>query len=251
MTAFHSNSSLAGSTYNNNTHNTNNNQASFRSSSFRLNNNNNNETNNNTIRSIPVTVVTNPTTTTPQSPPLEGGQANFNTSSQHLNNSSTSSGRYSDLSNLSLIYLKKGLSGSSSFHNKVNLYSNNQLSDISIDPDPDSQNSASPFGQYHHSQTMSHLNFHHSSNQNHQASVENLLTTIGSRRPVSANLNAANINRFIRPKLAVNASSTSTCNLANAGIAQSVSSGGSSIGGGILKPPLPQSRSTFSKSLIF
>lgn len=103
--------------------------------------------------------------------------------------------RHSDLSNLSLIYLKKGLSGSSSFHNKVNLYSNNFLAD----PDPDS--------------------------------MDNLLTTVDKK--TSASINTANINRFIGPKLAVNASSTSTCSL--------VGSGGSH------KPPLPHSKSSFSE----
>ena len=218
----------------NNNNNTNiiNNQNGFRSSSFKVNQSSNNKTTP-TTRQIPITVITsNNNTNTPSS------QSNYH--QNHYNHQQQQQNRYSDLSSLSLLHLKKGISASSSFQNKVNLYSNNQLSDISIDPDPSltmqqsTHSASSPLGYHYHTDIT-----------NHQTSMENLLTTVPSRRPLSTNLNTANINRFIRPKLAVNASSTSTSNLAN-------TSSSSSCGGDVFKPPLPQqSRSTFSMCFYF
>lgn len=222
---------------NNNSTNIINNQNGFRSSSFKVNQSLNNTTT--TTRQIPITVITSNNTNTPSS------QSSYH--QNHYSHQQQQQNRYSDLSSLSLLNLKKGISASSSFQNKVNLYSNNQLSDISIDPEPSlnmqqsTHSASSPLGYHYHTEITNQ--------QPHQTSMENLLTTVpsSSRRPLSTNLNTANINRFIRPKLAVNASSTSTSNLANTS-----SSSNSSCGGDVFKPPLPQqSRSTFSTCFLF
>lgn len=148
----------------------------------------------------------------------------------------------SGLSNLSLIYLKKSLSNSSSFQNKVNLYSNNRLVvDTNEEELAANESTVSTC-------VSPQMNDMKSSSAAATTTATSTKTTHnGNRRPASTHLNAANINRFIGPKLAVSASSTSTCSLSNAGLSAvgytSTTSDSSSH-----KPPLPHSKSAFSKS---
>lgn len=149
----------------------------------------------------------------------------------HFPYSSSSQQRHSDLSNLSFVYLKKTLSGSSSFQNKINLYSNNRLTADSP-TESETQNAESTTL----STMASNGDSTSRSNQVAQHAYKENMCESG-KRTVSNHLNAANINRFIGPKLAISASSTSTCCLANAGVSN----------GGLHKPPLPHSKSSFSK----
>lgn len=144
---------------------------------------------------------------------------------------------HSDLSNLSLIYLKKGVSSSSSFHNKINLYSNNRhTSDSTSDSTQQKDEEQEGEFQMDHKQTPKIM-----------SSMESLLTTATnnhrSQRPLSTNLNTANVNRRIGP---IVASAASNCNLVSAGVSGGLGAGFTDI----LKPPLPhQSLSSFSEFL--
>lgn len=241
----------------NNACNYNPNGASFRLNSFNSNNNIKSLINSKTSRSTAANIILNGYTTNQSHSYFVNSQQQ-----QQQQQPNNHHHRYSDLSNLSLVYLKKGLSGSSSFQNKASLYSNNQhlSSDISTDPDPDPESQPSPTTTQTDSMNHHHYHYHH------QVSIENLtnrrsLAVGGATGGASAvgvansgtSLNTANINRFIRPKLAVNASSTSTCNLTNAGSSAAVSAwaNSSASSGGVLKPPLPQSKSTISELTVF
>ena len=143
---------------------------------------------------------------------------------------------HSDLSNLSLIYLKKGVSSSSSFHNKINLYSNNRHTSDSTSDSTQQKDDEEQEGEFQMDRKQT---------PKIMSSMESLLTTATnnhrSQRPLSTNLNTANVNRRIGP---IVASAASNCNLVSAGVSGGLGAGFTDI----LKPPLPhQSLSSFSE----
>lgn len=134
------------------------------------------------------------------------------------------------LNDLSLLYLKKNISNSKSFQNKINLYSNN-LDDIDL---------LAPLN--NHTASAIDTVFANNNNNNNTNDLSARQSNSGAvnctvKRAMSTNVNSANINKFIKPKIALNASSTSINYYVDSTLSANLNK----------PPPIPGSKSSTSK----